>query len=265
MEDNDLIIEKKEQVAILSFNRPEKRNALSLDLLIQIYQALDEFSKTEDIRVVIFRGTGDESFSSGFDISAIPTQASQKVMEAMKTQNPLELTLQAIKDFQYPIIAMLNGYAYGAGLNLCMCCDLRIAAEDIRMSMPPAKLGVVYHDTGIQQFIEVLGLGKTKEVFLTARTYRGNELISSGLVDYLLPKEELESFTLEYAQKIANNAPMALKGMKRIINMFGSNIALNEMQKKEAEELVRVSFQSDDLKEGQTAFLEKRPPVFKGK
>jgi len=265
MEENALIVEEKDQVAILSFNRPEKRNALSVDLLIQVYQALEAFSKNDEIRVVVFRGTGDESFSSGFDISAIPTKASQQVMSAMKTQNPLNMTLQAIKDFQYPTIAMLNGYAYGAGLNLCMCCDLRIAADDIRMSMPPAKLGVIYHDEGIQQFIEVLGLGKAKEVFLTARTYRGEELLSSGLVDYLLPKEELESFTLEYAQKITSNAPIALKGMKRIINMFGSNIALNEMQKQEAEELVRVSFQSDDLKEGQTAFLEKRPPVFKGK
>ncbi|MCP4755723.1 MAG: enoyl-CoA hydratase [Proteobacteria bacterium] len=264
--DNDvLLVEKKGNVATLSFNRPEKKNALSIDLLIKLYQTLEEYSKSDEVKAVIIRGEGDVSFSSGFDISSIPTKASQEVMEVMKTKNPLGLALDMVKNFQYPTIAMLNGYVYGAGFNLAVCCDIRIAADDIRMNMPPAKLGAVYHAGGIQQFIEAIGLGKTKEVFLTARTYKGADLISSGLVDYLLPREELEAFTHEYADKITRNAPLALKGMKKIINMFGSNLALNEMQETEAAELVRASFQSDDLKEGQTAFLEKRKPNFTGK
>ncbi len=265
MENDVLRLEKKGHFAILSFNRPQKRNALSFDLLIKIYQALEEYSQSDDIRAVVFRGAGDESFSSGFDIGAIPTKASEEIMKAMKTQNPLDLAFNMIKNFRYPTIAMLNGYAYGAGFNLSICCDIRIAADDIRASMPPAKLGAVYHDGGIQQFIEAVGLGMTREIFLTARTYKGKELVDRGIVDWLVPRADLESFTHDYAEKITRNAPLALKGMKKIINMFGSNIALNESQKKDADALVKESFQSDDLREGQTAFLEKRKPTFRGK
>lgn len=264
--DTDILqIEKKDHYAVLSFNRPEKRNALSFDLLIKIFQTLEDFSKSDEIRAVIFRGAGDESFSSGFDISAIPTKASEEVMKAMKSQNPLDLALNTIKNFRYPTIAMLNGYAYGAGFNLSICCDIRIAADNVRASMPPAKLGVVYHDGGIQQFIEAVGLGMTREIFLTARTYKGQELIERGIVDWMVPKADLETFAYDYAEEITRNAPLALKGMKKIINMFGSNIALVENQKREAEALVKESFQSDDLKEGQMAFLEKRKPIFTGK
>ncbi len=265
MNDNVLLVEKRERVAILSFNRPEKRNALSPDLLIQIYQTLEEFSKNDDIRAVIFRGHGDVSFSSGYDISALPTKASEEVMKAMKTQNPYDLTLQLIKNFKYPTIAMLNGYAFGAGFGLSIACDIRIAADDIRMGMPPAKLGVVYHHEGVKQFIGAVGLGRTREIFLTARTYKGGELLASGIVDWLIPREELESFTFDYAYNISRNAPLSLRGMKKIINMFEDNIVLHEVQKKEAEDLVREAFQSDDLKEGQTAFLEKRKPTFTGR
>jgi len=260
-----LQVKKKDHLAVLSFNRPEKKNSLSIDLLIAIFQVLEAFAKGNDVRVVIFRGSGDVAFSSGFDISAIPSKASKEVLEVMKTQNPLELALDKIKNFKFPTIAMLNGYAYGAGFNLSMCCDVRIAADDIKMGMPPAKLGLTYHPAGIQQFIETIGLGKTREVFLTARTYTGEELITNRLVDYLIPRDKLETFTFDYAAKIAQNAPLALKGMKKIINMFGHNMALNEIQKKETEKLIQESFQSDDLKEGQMAFLGKRKPVFTGK
>ncbi len=265
MENNELIVEKKGYIATLSINRPEKRNALSPDLLIKIYQVLDEFSKGDDVRTVIIRGAGDKSFSSGYDITAIPTKASADVLLNMKVENPLDLALTTIKNFPYPTIAMFNGYVYGAGFNLSICCDIRIAADDIKMCMPPAKLGAVYHAAGVQQFIEAYGISLTKEIFFTARTYKGKELVERGLVDYLVPKEDLESFTYEYAEQIIKNAPLSLKGTKKIINMFCENIALNEEQSSEADKLTYMAFQSDDLKEGQTAFLEKRKPVFTGK
>jgi len=265
MNDDILLVEKRDRVAILSFNRPEKKNALSPDLLIQICQTLEEFSKQDIIRTVIFRGHGDVSFCSGYDISALPARASEEVMKVMKTQNPYDLTLNMIKNFKYPTIAMLNGYAFGGGFGLAIACDIRIAADDIRMGMPPAKLGVVYHHDGVKQFIGAVGLGRTREIFLTARTYKGEELLISGIVDWLIPRDELENFVYDYAQDISGNAPLSLSGMKRIINMFEDNIALNETQGKEAESLVKEAFQSDDLKEGQTAFLEKRKPNFTGR
>jgi len=260
-----VLVEKKDYVATLTINRPEKRNALSPLLLIKLHQALEEFSKSDDVRCVIIRGCGDTAFSSGYDISAIPTKVSPEMQEALKKQNPLELALNSLMNFQYPTIAMINGYAFGAGFNMCVCCDIRIAANDIRMGMPPAKLGLIYHPGGLQQFIEAFGISKTKEIFLTARTYRGKEIIERGLVDYMMPRSELESFTCDYAEKITQNAPLALKGMKKIINMFSEDMALSDNRVKAAEEIIQAGFQSDDLKEGQMAFLEKRKPNFTGK
>jgi len=264
-EDKLLIIEQKGYVATLSFNNPTKRNAMSPHLLIELYKTLREFSKGDDVRCVILRGQGDTSFSSGYDISAIPTKVDPEIREALKRQNPLELALGCVKEFQYPTIAMLNGYAFGAGFNISVCCDIRIAADDIRMGMPPAKLGLIYHPEGIQQFIEALGMAKTKEIFMTGRNYTGQELLDRGIVDYLVPRAELESFTNDYAEKITENAPLSLKGMKKIINMFGANQSLDETQIKEAMGIVAQCYQSDDLKEGQTAFLQKRKPNFTGK
>jgi enoyl-CoA hydratase len=252
-------------VAVLTLNRPEKRNALTPLMLVEIHRTLEKFSQNDDVRCVIFRGAGDAAFSSGYDIGAIPTKVSPEIEQTLKTHNPLELALNSIRNFQYPVIAMINGYAFGAGFNLCACCDVRIAGDDVRMCMPPAKLGVVYHPGGLLQFIEAFGIARTKEIFLTARTFSGKELLDKGIVDYLVKPSELASFTFEYAEKITENAPLSLKGIKKIITLFGDAMMLDEQMVKQAESIVKMSFLSDDLREGQMAFMEKRKPKFSGK
>lgn len=260
-----LLVKKEGYVAILTFCRPEKRNALSPMLLIELHQTLEAFAKTDDVRCVVFRGDGDSAFSSGYDISAIPTKVSPEIQEALKKQNPLELALNSVRNYPYPTIAMINGYAFGAGFNLCACCDIRIAADDVKMGMPPAKLGLIYHPAGLQQFIEAYGISKTKDIFFSAQTYTGNALLDRGIVDYMVKRSDLETFTRDYASRITENAPLSLKGMKKIINMFGNAMALDAETVKQAEKIIAAGFQSDDLKEGQTAFLEKRKPNFTGK
>jgi enoyl-CoA hydratase len=252
-------------VATLTFNRPEKRNALTPSLLIELHQTLEKFSQNDDVRCVVLRGTGDTAFSSGYDIGAIPTKVSPEVAETLKKHNPLELALNSVRNFRYPVIAMINGYAFGAGFNLCACCDVRIAADDVRMGMPPAKLGLIYHPGGLLQFIEAFGIARTKEIFLTARTFSAKELMDKGIVDYLVKRSELTSFTREYAEKITENAPLSLKGMKKIISLFGDAMMLDEQMVKQAESIIAAGFQSDDLREGQMAFIEKRKPKFTGK
>jgi len=263
---NVLLTEVNNRIGKLILNRPEKRNALSPELLVQIHLKLKEFEASDAIRVVIITGAGDKAFSSGYDILSIPTDVNEEVKEILKNNNPFELAVNSIINFPYPVIAMINGYVFGAGLNLAMCCDMRIGIDTMKAGMPPAKLGVVYHPEGLKQFIYVVGFAKTREIFLTAKTYQAKEALALGLVNYLVPKHELESFTLSFANEIAMNAPLSLKGLKSILNMLAkSDMDMTKYQDNQAEQLIADAFNSEDLKEGQMAFFEKRTPVFQGK
>ncbi len=262
MENDILMIQREEHVCTLILNRPEKRNALSPDLLIKIYETLQNFSKDDTIRTLVFRGGGDKAFSAGYDISAIPT--TPETQEKLKELNPLELAMDSIVNYPYPVIAMLNGFAFGAGCELAISCDIRIGAEDIRMGMPPAKLGVVYAPSGLRRFIRAVGLPNTKKIFFTGRYYDAPTAKELGLVDYLVPKSELESFTYALAQEIAGNAPLSLKGTKRVLNLLIRSEKMNDEDQKEADAIISQAFSSEDLKEAQAAFLEKRTPTFKG-
>ena len=260
-----LLVEKKDRVATLTFNRPEKRNSLSQDLLINIYQTLKDFAQNDEIRAVVLRGVGDKAFSSGYDIAAIPTKVSAETQESMRGQNPLDLAFHSVINFPYPVIAMLNGYAYGAGCEMAVCCDLRIGADDIRMGMPPAKLGLVYSISGLRRFAQAVGFPRAREIFFTGRYYSAQRAKEMGLVDYLVPRAELESFTYEMAQEIAGNAPLAVKGMKRILNLLTKSLSLSEQDHQEVNQIIAQAFNSEDLKEAQKAFLQKGKPEFKGR
>jgi enoyl-CoA hydratase/carnithine racemase len=265
MENEVLLVQRKGNICTLVLNRPEKRNSLSLDLLIELYQALKELSKDDTVRAIVIRGTGDMAFSSGYDITAIPTSITPEVKRIIRDQNPFELAIEMIEDYPYPVIAMLNGYAFGGGCDLAVSCDMRIAADDIRMGMVPAKLGMVYTPNGLRRFIRTIGLSATKEMFFTGRLYEASRVKEMGLVDYLVPRGELESFTYSLAEEIAGNAPLSLKGIKRILNLVLRSERMNDEDLKEADEIMAHALGSDDLKEGQTAFIQKRKPEFKGK
>ena len=252
-------------VGTLTLNRPERRNAISPDMLVQIDRTLKAWADRDTVRAVVLTGGEGKAFSSGYDILSIPTEITEETKEILKASNPVDRVLRTLKQFPYPTIAMLNGYAFGAGLNTCICCDIRIAAADVKVGMPPAKLGLVYHPEGLKQFIEVLGLARTREVFFAGRTYEGRQLLDMGLVDHLVPRSELVETTYRLAEEIASNAPLSLKGSKRILNMWGESLTLSQENLEEAERLIVEAVNSQDLKEGQTAFLEKRKPRFVGK
>ncbi|MBW1848788.1 MAG: enoyl-CoA hydratase/isomerase family protein, partial [Deltaproteobacteria bacterium] len=257
-------IDKRDNVCTLTLNRPEKRNSLSIDLVYEIYETFQKLADEDEMRTVIIRGHGDKSFCAGFDIASLPTKINPDIQDKFLKESPFELAMKSIINYPYPVIAMLNGSVYGGGCELAISCDIRIGADDIRIGMTPAKIGVVYSWKGLRRFLNVVGLRSTKEMFFTAKTYSGHHLFDMGLVDYLIPRSELESFTNSMAQEIAQNAPLSLKGNKRILNLLLQS-EFAESDKKEAEDLSILSFASEDLKEGQSAFLEKRKPVFKGK
>jgi enoyl-CoA hydratase/carnithine racemase len=260
-----LIEEVKDHIGRLTINRPEKRNALSPELLANLHMTLSRWAQTDDIRAVVISGGSDKAFSSGYDVSAIPTNVPPEMAELLKTQNPLTLALDSVRNYPYPVIAMMNGYAFGAGLNLAICCDIRIAVDTIKVGMPPARLGLVYHPEGLKQFADVLGPAVTREVFFTARTYEGAEVLAAGFVHRLEPAADLKTITFDVARQIAGNAPLSLKGMKEIMNMLARAAEFKSQDLSRAEIIIKESFASRDLAEGQTAFLEKRPPVFTGR
>jgi len=263
--EKDVLIRKEENhVGTLIFNRQEKKNALSPELLSKLHLTLKEWGESNEIRAVVITGGKGHPFSSGFDISAIPTDIKPQVADIAMEHNTLELCLNSIRDFPYPTIAMMDGYVYGGGLNLAMCCDIRIGTDNISASMPPTKLGLIYHPDGIRQFINVIGTARTRELFFTARTYRGAEVKRMGLIDYQVPSTELDATTYRLAEDIASNAPLSVKGTKRIINMVADYPALKGKDIEEAERLIVESFNSNDIEEGQMAFFERRKPIFRG-
>ncbi|MBU2547555.1 MAG: enoyl-CoA hydratase/isomerase family protein [Proteobacteria bacterium] len=265
MENDILLIERKDHIATLVLNRPEKRNSLSPDLLIRLHQAIEEFRHDDEVRCLVIRGSGNKSFSSGYDIASIPTKIDTEVAEKLKSKNPQELAMGSVLNYPYPTIAMLNGYAFGAGCELAVCCDIRIAGDHIRMGVPPAKLGLVYPLDGIMRFVQILGLPLTRELLFTGRFYDAPQVREMGLVNHMVPLEELESFTYGLAEEIAGNAPMSLKGTKRILGILARSVQIDEADRRAAEAIVAEAFNSEDLKEGQLSFLEKRKPVFKGR
>ena len=260
-----LLTARDKNVSTLVLNRPEKKNSLSPELVEILLDELEQLAADDTVRAVVIRGYGDQAFCSGYDIRSLPTKLSDDVREKLKALNPVETLFNAIVNFPFPVIAMINGAAFGAGCELSVCCDIRVGADHIRMGMPPAKLGLAYPWAGLQRFIRGIGLHNTREIFYTGRTYEGKRLKELGLVDYLLPAKDLETFTYQMATEIAANAPLAIKGTKRILNILIDSSPPPDHCQKEAEFITETAFLSEDLKEGQLAFLEKRKPRFKGK
>ncbi|MBI9076211.1 MAG: enoyl-CoA hydratase/isomerase family protein [Desulfatibacillum sp.] len=265
MAQDNLLVEVKDHVGILTFNRPEKGNSLTMDMLIRVHMILDEWAKGTDVRCVVITGGQGKAFSSGYDISSIPTQVSPEMEVLIKENNPIELALRTLKEFPYPTVAAWNGYCFGAALNLSVCCDMRVSVDDTKFGMPPAKLGLVYHAEGLQQFVDAIGIAVTREIFMTAGTYTALQAKEMGIVHHLYPRDRFADEVSALGQTIAGNSPISLKNTKIILNMLVNQARLTPKQMAEAERLQAEGFASEDLKEGQMAFLEKRKPVFKGK
>lgn len=264
-EDTALLVKRQNMSVTLVLNRPEKKNSLSPELVQLLLQTFQELAADDSIRALVIKGFGGKAFCSGYDIRSLPTDAGGNVRERLKKLSPVESLFQSVINYPYPVIAMVNGVAMGAGCELALCCDIRIGTDETRMGMPPAKLGLVYPWAGLQRFIQTIGLRSTRELFFTGRTYQGMRLKELGLLDYLVSGNQLETFTYQMAEEIAANAPLALKGTKRVINLLLQSTQLGEGGLREAEAITESTFSSEDLKEGQRAFLEKRKPDFQGR
>ena len=258
-----LVDSPADSVVRLTLNRPESRNALDHDLLDALTAKLGELDSGDEARCLILTGAG-KAFSAGYDISGIPADNFETDAEAL-VAHPFTAALEAIADHDWPTVAAINGHALGGGLELALTCDLRICSADARLGMPPAKLGLVYGHTGLQRFVDAVGIPSTKELFLTGRTVDSDWAYRTGLVNYTAPAGEVEGLAVEIATEIAQNAPLSVKGNKQAIDALNSWPRLTQQQEAELIELRKASFASDDMREGVSAFAEKRKPNWKGR
>ena len=258
----ELIVEVEGGVLKIILNRPEKRNLLTPEMLRELKSVLQSLQDDGSVRCVIIRGAGDTSFSSGYDIGSI---GKDDMMRNYSGDNPLPKAVKAIEDFPYPVIAMMNGHAFGAGLEIAATCDLRVAVDNCLFGMPPARLGVIYSYMGVRRFLNLIGPGYTKELFLTGKPVDSRRAESIGLVNFVVPSPELEKITYEIAREITENAPLSLKALKAMTNIWQRNQVISVEDEDLLKQMTLGVQESEDYQEGQRSFAEKRKPVFKGK
>lgn len=251
----------KDGVGYITFNNPEKHNAVSIEMWDALEQILDGFRSSKDIRVIVLNGAGGKAFVSGADISKFDKERSSK--EAVLSYNKrTQKVYENLETFPKPTIAMIDGYCIGGGLNLAVCCDIRICSEKSKFAMPAAKLSLGYPFSSIKRLFDVMGPGMAKHFMFTAEKISASEALACGLVQKLVSEDIIDSYVRDYALNIANNAPLTIKAMKQI----GIEISKNSDERDLllCEKLASACFDSEDYKEGRKAFMEKRKPNFQG-
>jgi enoyl-CoA hydratase len=258
----DKMLSRKEgRVGYLIFNNPERRNAVSLDMWARTADILEEFSRDDEVRVVVLTGAGGKAFVAGADVSRFESERAST--DAIKAYNvAVERANATIHEFPKPTIAMIRGYCIGGGVGIAVCCDLRICSDNSRFAIPAAKLGLGYGYAGVKRLIDVVGPAFAKEIFFTARQFDAEEARTMGLVNRVLPESEFEAYVKSYADTIAANAPLTVKTAKHIANEAMKDESQRDLAR--CREMVEQCFASNDYTEGRRAFMEKRTPAFTG-
>ncbi len=254
-----IAVEDRGAVRVLILDNPAKRNALDFGSLADLSQACAAVGR-DRVRCLVIRGAGDQAFSAGFDLDA---------MDAGDGDRPdlaVERAMEALEAVPCPTIAFLNGSAFGGGCELAVTCDLRVARAGVSLGMPPARLGVVYAAAGLRRFLGLVGPARAREMFFTGRPVEAEQALSWGLVNRVVPAERAEAEVMALAEEIAQNAPLAVQGMKRILRLLEASHerGLTEAERMEISDLRTRAFESADLAEGRAAFAERRPPRFRG-
>jgi len=254
-----ILVERRGSVAIITINRPEKRNALNIQTRAEGAAVLDELRADESVRVVVFTGAGDKAFVAGADIAEFADRTAITQREVMLERG----LFNAIDTFPKPVIAMVNGYCLGGGCELALACDVRIASDKASFGQPEINLGIIPGGGGTQRLTRLVGEGKAMELILTGAIIDAQTAFNLGLVNHVVPAEQLETKTMEIANRIAEKSPIALRLAKEAIKL-ASRSNLDEGLRREVD-LFALCFSSADKDEGVKAFLEKRKPEFKGK
>jgi enoyl-CoA hydratase len=261
MEYQSILVTCEEDIATVTFNRPEILNALSEATMRELSVAIDQLDQEPHVRCIILTGAGEKAFVAGADIGEL--RAIDSAADGAAFAQRGQATLFKIENLAKPVIAAINGYALGGGCELAMACDIRIAADTAKLGQPEVSLGIIPGCGGTQRLPRLVGKGRAKWLILTGEMISASEALRIGLVDMVVPAAELMAETKELAETIAGKAPLAVAWAKRCINV-GSETDLATACAYEASQFGLVCGTEDRL-EGTSAFLEKRPPRFQGK
>jgi len=256
----NISVSLEEGIAILKINRPKVLNALNRATLLEIQRALKELEKDPEVRVLIITGEGEKAFVAGADISEMAPMNPKEALEFSKLGHE---TLSLIEEFPSPVIAAVNGYALGGGLELVLACDIILASENARLGLPEVTLGICPGFGGTQRLPRLIGKARAKELIFTGEMIDAKKAYEFGIVNKVVPQDKLLDEAKEIARKIAKNGPLAVRAAKRLVEK-GLETSLRNGEAMEIEAWANL-FATEDQKEGMKAFLEKRKPEFKAR
>ena len=253
----NILLETKDRISTLTINRPDKRNALNQITRDEILHALDAQHGVSDSRVLIITGSGDKAFIAGADIGEFEGRTPLTQRESMKGRRIFD----AVEEFPKPVIAMINGFCLGGGMELALACDLRFASDNAKLGQPEINLGIIPGGGGTQRLTRLVGEGKAMELILTGDLLDAAQAKEIGLVNNVFPAAELRDRVYGLAGRIAEKSPIALRMAKEAVKS-AARMNLREGLEHETD-LFCLTFGSEDKTEGVRAFLEKRPPAYR--
>ncbi|HEL1586107.1 TPA: enoyl-CoA hydratase/isomerase family protein [Streptococcus suis] len=255
-----VLLEVKDKIGYITINRPEALNALSSQVLKDLNEVLDTVEASQEIQVVIVTGAGEKSFVAGADIKEMDTMTPTEAFEYMTYAND---TFSKLANLRQPSIAAINGYALGGGMELALSTDIRLGHEKILLGFPEVTLGIIPGFAGTQRMSRLIGASKAKELILTARNVKADEALSLGIINHLVPVDQLLEEAEKLAKSILKNAPLAVEKAKHVITV-GVELPLQHAIRLETE-AEALLFSTEDKVEGMRAFVEKRKAVFNKK
>ena len=256
---DQLIIEKDNGIGRIILNNQERRNAMTFEMWRDLPTILDDYRADDDVRVIVISGKGRKAFCAGADISQFEKNRSSEDATIIYNETVSKASIGLAK-ITKPTIAKIEGFCIGGGLGIAMCCDIRIANDVSSYAIPAAQLGLGYGHEGLKRLFDVVGPSVAKEIFFTARQFTAREAFGMGLINRVVPRAVLDSYVADYANRIAENAPLTILAAKVVIDELKK---AEDMDRDLCDRVVADCFASEDYQEGRKAFMEKRNPKFK--
>jgi enoyl-CoA hydratase/carnithine racemase len=259
---DEILVERRDRIATVTFNRPQVRNAFNLAMWTALPGIVDDLARDPAVRGIVFRGAGEEAFASGADISEFKEQRKDRATaEAYNART--EAAYHAMETCPKPTVAMIYGFCMGGAIAIALACDLRFSAETGKFAIPAGRLGIVYGLHSVKRLVSLVGPAAAKDILFSARALDAAEALRIGFVNRVVPAGELASHTYEYLAKVADNAPLSVQAAKFIVEAIVEDGGV--ARKAEIGRLQIAAFESEDYREGTAAFMEKRRPRFTGR